>query len=50
MLKPLLYEDKLELMKELVKVTSLLSNAQGMIYTETLQREYAKQSMILEVL
>ena len=49
-LKHLSYEYKLELMKELVQVTSLFSKSQGMIYTETLQREYAKQQIVLDVL
>lgn len=43
------YEQKLYMMR-LLPVTSILSKGQGMIYTETLQREYAKQSIILEVM
>jgi len=43
------YEQKIFMMRYL-PVTSLLSKSQGMIYTETLQREYASQSIILEVL
>ena len=43
------YEQQLYMMRYL-PVTSLLSKSQGMIYTETLQREYAKQSIILEVM
>jgi len=43
------YEQQIFMMRYL-PVTSLLSKSQGMIYTETLQREYAKQSIILEVL
>ena len=43
------YEQKLFMMRYL-PVTSLLSKSQGMIFTETLQREYAKQQIILEVL
>ena len=42
------YKQKLFLMRYL-PVTSLLSKAQGMIYTETLQREYARQNINLEV-
>ena len=49
-LKPLSYELKLELMKKHVKITSLFSKHQGIVYQETLQREYAKQSIILDVL
>lgn len=43
------YEQKLFMMRYL-PVTSLLSKSQGMIYTETLQREYASQSIDLVVL
>jgi len=43
------YEQQLYMMRYL-PVTSLLSKSQGMIYTETMQREYASQSIILEVL
>ena len=43
------YEQRLFMMRYL-PVTSLLSKSQGMIYTETLQREYAQQSIDLVVL
>lgn len=44
-----IYKQQLYMMKYL-PVTSLLSRGQGTIYTETLQREYAKQSIVLTVL
>lgn len=37
-------------MMQYLPVTSLFSKGQGMIYQETLQREYAKRQIILEVL
>jgi hypothetical protein len=43
------YEQQIFMMRYL-PVTSLLSKSQGMIYTETLQREYAKQQIVLDVL
>ena len=43
------YEQQLYMMR-LLPVTSLLSKGQGSIYTETLQREYAKQQIVLDVL
>ena len=43
------YEQQLYMMRYL-PVTSLLSKGQGIIYTETLQREYAKQQIVLDVL
>jgi len=43
------YEQQIFMMRYL-PVTSLLSKSQGMIYTETLQREYASQSINLVVL
>ena len=42
------YEQKLFMMRYL-PVTSILSKGQGIIYTETLQREYAKQGLRLEI-
>jgi hypothetical protein len=48
-LKMLKYEQKLEAM-EFVPVTSIMSKSQGMVYTETLQREYAAQGIVLDVL
>jgi len=49
-IKPLDYDTKLQLMNERFKVTSLFSKHQGIVYQETLQREYAKMNIILEVL
>lgn len=43
------YAQKLFMMRYL-PVTSLLSKAQGMVYTSTLQIEYAKQGIVLNVL
>jgi len=43
------YEQKLYMMKYL-PVTSLFNRGQGSVYTETLQREYAKLNIILDVL
>jgi len=43
------YEQQLYMMR-LLPVTSILSRGQGSIYTETLQREYAKQNIVLDVL
>ena len=43
------YEQQIFMMRYL-PVTSLLSKSQGMIYTETMQREYAAQQIILDVL
>jgi len=43
------YEQKLYMMKYL-PVTSLFNRGQGSVYTETLQREYAKMNIVLDVL
>jgi len=43
------YEQQIFMMRYL-PVTSLLSKSQGIVYTDTLQREYANQQIILEVL
>lgn len=47
--KHLSYEQKLEAM-EFLPVTSILSKGQGVIYTETLQRNFAEQNIVLDVL
>ena len=43
------YEEKLEFIYY-VRVTSEFTKSQGCVYTETLQREYAQQGVVLEVL
>lgn len=47
--EPLSYEMQLSAMKH-IGVTRELNKTNGVIYTETLQREYAKQGIQLEVL
>lgn len=47
--EPLSYEMQLSAMRH-IGVTREFSKMNGSIYTETLQREYSKQSIILEVL